>query len=77
MHNWFTKGKYDETASSLIIQISLRTMTEPSVYISYTIDVDECGIVNDPTEVEEIYGMKNINYECDAPIDNTFSRFDF
>ena len=63
MHNWFTKDKYDKTASSLIIQISLRTMTEPSVYISYTIDVDECGIVNDPAEVEGIYGMKNINYE--------------
>ena len=31
LHNWFTKGKYDETASRLIMQISLRTMTEDAV----------------------------------------------
>lgn len=31
LHNWFTKGKYDEKASRLIMQISLRTMTEDAV----------------------------------------------
>ena len=28
LHNWFTKGKYDPVASRLIMQISLKTMTE-------------------------------------------------
>lgn len=28
LHNWFTKGKYDKKASKLIMQISLKTMTE-------------------------------------------------
>ena len=28
LHNWFTNGKYDAKASKLIMQISLRTMTE-------------------------------------------------
>ena len=31
LHNWFTKGKYDAVASRLIMQISLRTMTEDAV----------------------------------------------
>ena len=31
LHNWFTKGKYDAVASKLIMQISLRTMTEDAV----------------------------------------------
>ena len=31
LHNWFTKGKYDEKASKLIMQISLKTMTEDAV----------------------------------------------
>ena len=31
LHNWFTKGKYDKKASKLIMQISLRTMTEDAV----------------------------------------------
>ena len=31
LHNWFTKGKYDKVASKLIMQISLRTMTEDAV----------------------------------------------
>ena len=31
LHNWFTKGKYDALASQLIMQISLRTMTEDAV----------------------------------------------
>ena len=31
LHNWFTKGKYDKIASKLIMQISLRTMTEDAV----------------------------------------------
>ena len=31
LHNWFTKGKYDFKASKLIMQISLKTMTEDAV----------------------------------------------
>ena len=31
LHNWFTKGKYDKTASKLIMQISLKTMTKDAV----------------------------------------------
>ena len=31
LHNWFTKGKYDKVASQLIMQISLKTMTEDAV----------------------------------------------
>ena len=31
LHNWFTKGKYDAKASHLIMQISLKTMTEDAV----------------------------------------------
>ena len=34
LHNWFTKGKYDAKASSLIMQISLKTMTEDAVIYS-------------------------------------------
>ena len=31
LHNWFTKGKYDAVASNLIMQISLKTMTEDAI----------------------------------------------
>ena len=31
LHNWFTKVKYDAKASKLIMQISLKTMTEDAV----------------------------------------------
>ena len=31
LHNWLTKGKYDALASKLIMQISLKTMTEDAV----------------------------------------------
>ena len=31
LHNWLTKGKYDAFASKLIMQISLKTMTEDAV----------------------------------------------
>lgn len=31
LHNWFTKGKYDEKASKLIMQISLKMMTEDAI----------------------------------------------
>ena len=31
LHNWLTKGKYDPVASRLIMQISLKTMTEDAV----------------------------------------------
>ena len=31
LHNWFTKGKYDAKASKLIMQISLKTMSEDAV----------------------------------------------
>ena len=31
LHNWFTKGKYDKKASKLIMEISLKTMTEDAI----------------------------------------------
>ena len=31
LHNWFTRGKYDAKTSKLIMQISLKTMTEDAV----------------------------------------------
>ena len=31
LHNWFMGGKYDEIASKLLMQISLKTMTEDAV----------------------------------------------
>ena len=31
LHNWFTKGKYDAKASRLLMQVSLKTMTEDAV----------------------------------------------
>ena len=31
LHNWLTNGKYDKIASKLIMQISLKTMTEDAV----------------------------------------------
>ena len=31
LHNWFMGGKYDEVASRLLMQISLKTMTEDAV----------------------------------------------
>ena len=31
LHNWFMKGKYDEKASKLLMQISLKSMTEDAV----------------------------------------------
>lgn len=31
LHNWFTKGRYDSKASRLIMQISLKTMTEDAL----------------------------------------------
>ena len=31
LHNWITKGKYDKKASKLIMQISLKTMTEDAI----------------------------------------------
>ena len=31
LHNWFIGGKYDEVASKLLMQISLKTMTEDAV----------------------------------------------
>jgi ribosomal protein S18 acetylase RimI-like enzyme len=31
LHNWLTKGEYDRTASKLIMQITLKTMTKDAV----------------------------------------------
>ena len=40
LHNWFTKGKYDATASKLIMQISLKTMTEDAVIYADSPDIN-------------------------------------
>lgn len=55
-----------------------RNAPEPQIYVTYP--EDEHGataLVADPVEVEEIYGAKIISYEYDAPIENTFTLFDF
>ena len=31
LHNWFTNGKYDEVASKLLMEVTLKTMTEDTV----------------------------------------------
>ncbi len=31
LHNWFTRGKYDEKASKLIMRISLKTMIKDAL----------------------------------------------
>ena len=31
LHNWLTKGKYDKKASKLLMQITLKTMTEDAI----------------------------------------------
>ena len=31
LHNWFTKGKYDAKAASLLMEVSLKSMTEDAV----------------------------------------------
>ena len=31
LHNWFTKGKYDEKASELLMKVTLKTMTEDAL----------------------------------------------
>ena len=31
LHNWFTKGKYDEKASNLLMKVTLKTMTKDAV----------------------------------------------
>ena len=31
LHNWFTKGKYDEKASKILMQITLKTMTKDAI----------------------------------------------
>lgn len=31
LHNWLTKGRYDQKASKLIMQITLKTMTEDAI----------------------------------------------
>ena len=40
LHNWFTKGKYDATASRLIMQISLKTMTKDAVIYADSPDIN-------------------------------------
>ena len=40
LHNWFTKGKYDAKASKLIMQISLRTMTEDAIIYADSAEIN-------------------------------------
>ena len=53
-----------------------RGAPEPSLYISYPEnEYGEIRIVNDPGEVEQLYGAKIIRYEYAEPIENTFKVF--
>lgn len=48
----------------------------PSIYVSYPAnETGESRSVNDPAEVEELYGAKIISYEYDEPNVNTFGLF--
>ena len=59
-------------------EIGDRGIPEPFMYISYTEDGgDSYSLVNDSTELEEVYGVKLISYEYDEPIENSFSIFNF
>ena len=40
LHNWFTSGNYDAKASQLIMQISLKTMTEDAVIYADSEDIN-------------------------------------
>ncbi len=40
LHNWLTKGKYDEKASDLLMQITLKTMTEDAVIYADSKDIN-------------------------------------
>ena len=40
LHNWLTKGKYDAKASKLIMQITLKTMTEDAVIYADSEDLN-------------------------------------
>ena len=51
---------------------------QPTVFVTYPeTEAGESKLVNDPTEVAEIYGAKLIGIEYDPPIENSFSLFDF
>ena len=55
-----------------------RGTPEPEIYITYPEDPDG-GIRSeaDPERVEELYGVKILSYKYDAPVENTFTLFDF
>lgn len=53
-----------------------RGAPEPSIYVAYPEnEYGEMKMVNDPAEVERLYGARIISSEYDAPIENTFSVF--
>ena len=53
-----------------------RGSPEPSLYISYPEnEYGEIRVMNDPAEVEQIYGAKILHYQYAEPIDNTFKVF--
>ena len=45
LHNWFSKGKYDETASKLIMLISLKTMTKDAVIYADSPEMNGFAII--------------------------------
>ena len=53
-----------------------RGVPEPSVYVAYPENEHgETTLVNDPTEVEELYGVKIISSEYASPVENSFGLF--
>ena len=44
LHNYFTKGKYDEKASRLLMQISLKTMTDDAIIYADSEDLNGFAI---------------------------------
>ena len=53
-----------------------RGAPEPSVYVSYPEnEYGESMFISDLAEVENLYGVKIIRSEYDAPIKNSFGLF--
>lgn len=49
LHNWFSNGKYDPKASKLIMQISLKTMTDIGVIYADSPDINGFAVWLPPT----------------------------
>ena len=54
-----------------------RGAPEPDIYISYDRGEGVCDLIQEDDVIEEVYGVKLLDYEYDEPIENSFTLFDF